>query len=257
MAHGRISGRKVQYEAGYFTRDGDNARTAHTEGARDTIAGRLVLAPFAARPESPFAALQIGGAMASSRLDNQLGLRGVTVFGDGTFFDRVYVNGRRQRAGLDALWENGPFSVASELIVVNDQRKGIGLAGDDLPDSHAKGWYLAGTWTLTGEAKHGRVAPRHPFMQGGIGAIEVAARIEQMQFGGLTHPTISPASRGSDGLLGNSDVVTTLGMNWYLNRFIKVQPNLVIESIRDPERSPAPGAGGRFLSGVVRFHFSL
>jgi hypothetical protein len=42
-----------------------------------------------------------------------------------------------------------------------------------------------------------------------------------------------------------------------LNRYVKVQPNVVIEAIRDPQRSPAPSAAGRFISGVVRFQFIL
>ena len=58
-------------------------------------------------------------------------------------------------------------------------------------------------------------------------------------------------------LRGNGDRVTTLGLNWYLNRFVRVQPNLIIESIHDPQNSPAPSRQGRFISGIVRFQFTL
>ena len=117
MAHGRLYRDHVEYQAGYFARDGDNARTSQTRGARDTLAARIVFAPFASK-SGALASLELGAAVAISRLDNQLGLRGVTVLGDGVFFDRVYVNGRRARTGLEALWESGPISLSSELAIV-------------------------------------------------------------------------------------------------------------------------------------------
>jgi hypothetical protein len=42
------------------------------------------------------------------RARRSLGLRGRTVFGEGVFFDRVFVNGRRLRRGLEASWAHGP-----------------------------------------------------------------------------------------------------------------------------------------------------
>src|SRR5204863_3958168 len=99
-AHGKLGGDVLEYQAGYFARDGDNARTTQTSGARDTLAVRMLLSPFASRKGAAVQSLQIGAGAASSRLDQQLGLRGDTVLGDGVFFDRVYVNGRRFRTGL-------------------------------------------------------------------------------------------------------------------------------------------------------------
>jgi phosphate-selective porin OprO and OprP len=257
MAHGRLRRGIVEYQAGYFTRDGDNARTSQTRGAGSTLAARVVVTPFASRSDSRLAPLQIGAAATMSRLDNQLGLRGETVFGDGVFFDRVYVNGRRERTGLEALWQSGPASISSELVVVSDQRKGMGLEGENLPGVTARSWYVAGTWALTGEAKQGRLEPAHRFLQGGVGALELAARLEQLRFGDLIYPGTSFGFPTPSSLNGNADLAATVGVNWYLNRYVKVQPNLVIESIRDPERSPAPGASGRFISGVVRVQFAL
>jgi phosphate-selective porin len=100
---------------------------------------------------------------------------------------------------------------------------------------------------MTGEKKHGRVNPKRALFQGGAGAFELAARLEQLRFEGID----------GTGLRRNGDRATTLGLNWYLNRFMKVQPNLIIESIRDPQRSPAPSHQGRFISGIVRFQFTL
>jgi phosphate-selective porin OprO/OprP len=256
MAHGQLRGGILEYATGYFARDGDNARTKQTRGARDTIAARLVLAPFASQPKNPLASLHLGAAATTSRLDNQLGLRGATVFEDGEFFDRVYVNGRRLRTGVDVFWRGGPASVSGEMVTVSDERKGMGLEQDDLDSVRATAWYVAGTWALTGEEKRGRLEPKRRFLQGGIGALELAARLEQFRFLDVSYP-VSLQRSGALARSGNADLATTLGVNWYLNRFVKVQPNLVIETIRDPQRSPAPGTGGRFISGVIRCQFTL
>ena len=38
-----------------------------------------------------------------------------------------------------------------------------------------------------------------------------------------------------------ADRAFTFGINWYLNRYVKVQANVVRESFSDAERSPTPG----------------
>jgi phosphate-selective porin OprO/OprP len=251
MAHGRFFGRTVNYQAGYFTRDGDNGRTSQTKGGQNAVAGRLVLMPFASTPASALAPFEIGMNASESRIDDRLGLRGRTVLGDGVIFDRVYVNGTRRRAGLDAAWTNGPIGLTSEYIVVSDERKGMGFGGNDLPNIVAAAWYVAGTWAVTGERKHGRLDPSHSLLRGGFGAIELKARVESLRFRTAVYPgALAPAK-----LFGNTDRATTVGVNWYLNHYLKLQGDVVLESVDDPERSPAPTTGGRFTSTVVLLQF--
>jgi phosphate-selective porin OprO/OprP len=257
MAHGRLFDRRVNYEAGYFARDGDNLRTSQTQGGSDALVGRLEFRPFVGSANDVLAPVEVGIAIADSQIDNLLGIRGRTVLGDGIFFDRVYVNGRRRRIGVDAAWERGPGSVTAEYITVSDERKAMGFDGDDLPDVGAKAWYVAGTWALTGERKHGRLEPRHDLLRGGFGAVELAARVEALRFDAAAYPGASFGFPTPAALSGNADRVLTLGVNWYLNHYVKLQGNLVREAIEDPERSPAPSSGGRFVSPVllVQFHF--
>lgn len=255
--HGRLFRRTTSYEVGYFGRDGDNARTPQTKGARDAVAARVIVAPFSSRDDSPLEALEIGGAVTASQLDGQLGLRGRTVFGEGEFFDRVFVNGLRLRRGLEVGWAIGPMSLAAEYIAVSDERAGMGLRGEALPPVRAAGWYLAGTWVLTGERKDGRVDPRRSLLTGGPGAIEVAARVERLAFYDVTHPGTVFENPRPEGLAGNAERVVTIGLTWYLHRYVKLQGNLVIEEVDDPQRSPAPRANGRFPSGVVLLQFAL
>jgi phosphate-selective porin OprO/OprP len=258
MAHGRLFARWVEYQVGYFTRDGSNGRTSQTGGGHNARVARLVMTPFAARGRVPvLERLSVGAAVARSDLDDRLGVRGRTVLGDGIFFDRLYVNGRRVRVGWEVAWSLGPLGFSSERVTLSDQRKGMGFSGEDLPSIDATAWYLAGTWTVTGERKDGRVEPRRDLLNGGIGAVELAVRVEALEFGATTYPTADLGYPSPSTLVGNVDHAVTIGINWYLNHYVKVQANVIAEAIADPARSPAPASDGRFTSVIVRLQFRL
>jgi hypothetical protein len=257
MAHGRLFDRRATYQAGYFRRDGDNARTRETRGARDAIAARVVLSPFSSDKDAALAGFQIGVAAVRSGLTNQLGLQGRTVFREGVFFDRVFVNGVRLRRGLEFAWAAGPASVTGEYIAVADARRDMGLAGETLAPVRATGWYVAGTWALTGEKKRGRLDPRRSLGSGGAGAVELSGRIEKLAFGEVPSPGMAFDAAGVGSLLANAERVTTIGLAWYPIRYLKLQTDVVFEIIDDPQRSPAPRASGRFPSAVFLFQFVL
>ena len=54
----------------------------------------------------------------------------------------------------------------------------------------------------------------------------------------------------------SGDRALTLGVNWTLNRFVKIQVNGIREHVEDPERNPVPN-GAAFWSRVIRFQFVL
>jgi phosphate-selective porin len=255
MLHGRTVGKAVEYQAGFFAHDGDNARTSETEGARDTLAGRIVFSPLSGRPGSADR-LKVGAAAAAARMDSRLGIAGRTAFGDGVPFHRVTVNGQRLRLGVEAASELGPVSLTGEYMAFSDEREDQGLDGQDLAPVEAMAWYVAGTWVLTGERKHGRVTPRRSVSARGFGAVELAARLETMSFAGLD--AAAPLSADSlSALQPNAERAVTFVVNWYLDRLIRLQGNVVVESIDDPQRSPAPRANGRFVSTVFRLQVVL
>jgi phosphate-selective porin OprO and OprP len=264
MAHGRFAGGKVNYAGGWFRHDGDNARFSEdldenefAEAPVDgTLAGRLELAPWEAT-RGLARRLSFGvNATDGEVAEGLFGLRGR--MSDGfVFFEPVYVSGHRIRLGVDGLWTPGPFSVAAEYNRVTDQRNGQGLSNVDLPNVIAQGWYVAGTWVMTGEGKSGGVEPGHPFPLHGAGAFEVVARIEEFRFSskgtGGEEPFTNPRAAN---ILPNRDRALTLGGNWYLNRFGRIAFNAVRETIQDPLRSPLPDRT-RFWSGTLRFQFVM
>lgn len=258
MGEGRAFDRAIEYQVGYFTRDGEYARTPATDGGESAIGGRVVAAPFAlSSSDGLLAPLTVGVAVMNSRVDDRPGLRGRTVLGDGIFFDRVYVNGRRQRTGFEAAWANGPVSLSTEYVSVSDQRKGMGFPESNLPDVHAASWYVVGTWAVTGEPKRGRIEPAHALLRHGGGAVELAVRIERLRFDAVDYPGSRFGLPSGDKLPGNADRVLTFGVNWYLNHYVKLQMDVIGEAIADPVRGPSSSPNGRFTSTVLRVQFRV
>ena len=266
MVHGRVADDRVRYRAGWFKHDGDN--TLYTEGLAEnefiddppvnkTFAGRVDLTPWQ-QTKGLMRRLQMAVNVTTGEIDDGLfGMRGRTVQGF-AFFEPMYVSGRRTRLGVDGLWTPGPFSVVAEYNRVVDQRNRQGLGDVDLPNVIAQGWYLAGTWALTGENKTGGIdAPKRPIFQRGAGGVELAARFEEMRFSsagtGGEAPFTNPRAAN---ILPNRDRAITLGVNWYLNRFARVLFNAVRETIQDPGRSPLTDRT-RFWTGVLRLQVGM
>lgn len=257
MVHGRSRGRLFAYQAGYFIGDGDNGRSSTAQGAEHAVAGRALVAPFARTKARWAEPLRIGVAAVRSHLDDVLGLRGTSVFGDGVVFDRAFVNGTRWRLGLEGEWERGPVSLAAEYASLRDERAAMGLDGEALPELATHAWYVSGAWVVTGEEKQGRIEPRRSVLQGGLGAVEVAARVERLALTPASAATAIPGATLLSLPLPNGEQIITFGASWFLHTRVKVQGNLIIEDFDDPARSPVPRRNGRLTSAFVNLQFVL
>ena len=132
---------------------------------------------------------------------------------------------------------------------------GLSVEDTDLAPIEATGWYISGAWAITGEDKEeGLAATDHPVGRG-IGAIEVAARIERLRFSSGSGEAASTSPR-AEVIVGNETEARTFGVNWYLNRLLKVQLNFIHETIADPAQGPLSSQPS-FWSRVVRVQFSL
>ena len=271
MVHGRLFKKVLHYQVGAFQHDGEGPKTleppllpGEVAGLRGrAYAGRVVVAPFrAASGHKALKTLEVGGAMVTTTVPEGMNnLQGRSVF-DGHFFPRsLYVNGPRVRTGFEFNWMPGPASIRGEYIRATDAREGQGVGDEQQIDGTlvpltGQGWYVSGTWVLTGEKTDGGVVAKRPLFQGGVGAVQVGARYETLWFGtpGATGPP-STSPRTSQAI-ENRDSVVTIGVNWYVNRWVRVQGNAIHETFLDPARSPIPGRAS-FWSGVCRLQFVL
>jgi phosphate-selective porin OprO and OprP len=245
LVHGQVLRNALAYEAGLFRNDGDNARpgaSARVFGGRSS-ALRLVARPLVAS-RSTMADWQVGIALSETNIPEGFSaVRARTVLGSSFYDSDVWVKGRRRRVGLETRWRPGPAAIQAEYIRLTDERRGQSVEDGDLSPLQAAGWYISGTWLITGERKSkGGDRPARPLAlfskQHGIGAVELAARIERLDFGnGASGGSSSPRA---DRVLGNANQVLTYGINWYLNRWVKLQANLVRERLSDPLQGPLP-----------------
>jgi phosphate-selective porin OprO/OprP len=255
--HGRFNNRAVGYDAGMFRHDGENARFGSNPGANATMAGRFTARPMrlssatgATREMEVAAAVTVGTVP-----DGLNSLRGRTTFEE-PFFEPVYVQGRRVRLGFDADWRPGPFSLKGEFIRVTDQRKNQGIFDEDLPNLVSQGWYATASWVVTGEPKLDGIEPRAELFRGGGGALELATRVERLGFGSTLEGAPEQTNPRAANLLETGLRAWTAGVNWYVNRWVKIQYNAIRELLDDPERGPDPDRAG-FWTHVLRLQFVM
>jgi phosphate-selective porin OprO/OprP len=126
-----------------------------------------------------------------------------------------------------------------------------------LEDPSFGGYYLQGSWLITGEQRRYNAAsgsfqnprPKSPFARdGGWGAFELAARFSHTDLnfneGDLGTAPVAGAIRG-----GEQDVLA-LGLNWYLNPNIKVLFNYLMIDV-DRLNPAGPGNTSPFGAGVA------
>ena len=261
MVHGRLFDRGFTYAVGYFEHDGDNARSNKVAGGDRTMAARVTATPLAAIKLLNLDKAEVGANFATTDVtdDSELpnGLRGRTVMSEYTFFEPVFVRGARNRYGVDLDWTNEQFGARAEYMAVTDAREEQGLRGNNLNAARARAWYVQGTWVVTGDKKERPVEPEHPLPMRGIGAIEVAARFERLWFDSKATGEPAFSNSRAEVILPNGDKALTLGVNWYLNRWMKLQMNAIHEELQDNGRTPLLDGGTKFWSTVFRAQFAL
>ncbi|TQD46641.1 OprO/OprP family phosphate-selective porin [Marilutibacter aestuarii] len=124
--------------------------------------------------------------------------------------------------GLEALWNHGPVSVLGEWVV---NQVDAPLHGD--PRFH--GWYVTGSWVLTGETRpYDRKVgyARRVLPEGHWGAVELIGRV-----GG--------ADLSDAGIDGGAFRIATLGANWWASRRLKMG----VQWTRTDLDAPGGGSG--------------
>jgi phosphate-selective porin OprO and OprP len=176
------------------------------------------------------------------------------------FRPAIAVQGARRRAGVEMRWRPGPFSVQSEFVRLTSERLGQSLEESDLPPLVARAWYAQGTWVVTGERKSkGADEPDRPLFGGGAGSLELAARIEAVHVSS-TGPGLPSTGPRAEAIRPYLDRVLTMGVSWSPNRWIRVQANLLRDTISTSgadAASPVGSPASSFWSRVVRFRFSM
>lgn len=252
---GRLFGRGLGYAAGVFRHDGDVSREGTEAPGGATIAGRLTTAPLAWTSSKTLRQLELG--VAATHGDVPEGRNGWRVRTGNGFqaFSPMYVAGARRRVAVEAAFDKGPVAFRGEWLRVEDERRGQGLSGDDLPALVGTGWHAGGTWFAVGRVRENG-APRRALFDGGIGAVQLAFRAERVAVHSVAawdDPFRNPRAAH---VMPNDLGAWTAGVNWYPVRFVKLQLNVVREHLADAERRPDPSRAWT-TTRVFRVQFAL
>lgn len=261
MAYGELLGGAFVYEAGVFDDDGDNGEQEDEQFVLEgqdlqdigpSFAARVVGEVFRGLPvHNRLKGAEFGIAYTRSEVPEGLNsLQGEDAWSY-DFFERVYVKGRRQRVGLQFDWSPGPTGFKAEWMESREQRLGQSNRNEDLSDFIATAWYTSATLLVTGEDKDSNIRPDHAF-----GAIEIGARYDRMSMKSAS--TEGPAFRNprAGHLLPNGMGTVTFGVNWLINRWVKVVANAMRQSYDDDERTPIEGTKDYWAS-LVRLQLAF
>jgi phosphate-selective porin OprO and OprP len=227
QVHGELMEGAIAYQFGAFNgvRDSGNIenRDVDTDDGKD-FAGRLFVRPFANGSIDVLRGLGLGFAATIGDEDQALPSYGNSA--QPAFFSyraaqgavpAAVAKGDRVRLAPQGYWYWGPFSALTEYTRIQQE---VERGAADTRVTH-DAWQLALGWVVTGEnASFRGVTPRSEFGSGGWGAIELAARVQGIEFDDDVFPLFADPNAAIEEALG-----VTVGVNWYINRNVKLSLN--------------------------------
>lgn len=245
---GDFLGGRVNYQAGVFNGVPDNSLTDAAASSHRDYAGRILLTPFAPN-ENLLQGLGIGFGATGGSVDG-LALPAYKTAGQNTFFtfaSGVSEAGHRTRFAPQAYYYVGPFG-----LLVEDGLTEEGLQkGGMRRDIAFRAWQVETSYIVTGEKKgFTSPTPRHPFdpAKNGWGAVELAVRTGEFSTDhsifsyGLASPTATP--RSAREWVG--------GVNWYLNRLVRISADYGVTGFEGGSTR-----GARPAERVILFRFQI
>ena len=231
QVHGVVGGGTAEYAVGIFNGVPDGASADLDTGDSKDLNARLAITPFRTTGFAPLQGLTVGigvttgeqnGSAASPLLSSYRSNGRDVIFrfrADGTPTGTAFATDRRFRLAPQAAWYWRNFYAIGEYTEV-EQTVRIGDTTADLTNS---AWQVAASIMITGEPTAGRsINPKRVFDRedGGWGAVELAGRVSGLDIDEATFPTFANPAQAVEGAISY-----TGGINWYLNRVVKLVLN--------------------------------
>ena len=226
--YGELARGVVSYAGGVFNGvpDGGSA-DLDSDGHKDW-AGRLFLQPFRNTELGLLRGLGVGVAATRGRQTGVVGSTGLAGYrspGQQSFFayradasaaGTTVADGRRTRLSPQGWLYHGPFGVIGEYVSARQQVR----RGETRETLENRAWQAAGSWVLTGEdASFNGVRPRQIFDPRAKtwGALELVARRSELRVDDDAFPLFADPGRAA-----GEARAWGVGLNWYLNRNVKL-----------------------------------
>ena len=242
---------RLSYWAGVFNGVVDGASADADDRDGKDVVGRFMVHPFRGTAHNRLEGLGAGFAASYGSQRGALLVPGLPTYrssGQQVFFryrtdatpeGTALADGTRYRLSAQGYLYSGRLGVLAEQVF-SSQEVRLDATRDTLGTNS---WQILGSWVLTGErASVNGVTPREAFepSSGKIGAFEVTARYHQLSADDDAFPRFAnpvAAARAAR--------AWAAGVNWYLNRSIKVVANYEQTRFEGGAAARRPAHGAR------------
>lgn len=250
---GGVISDSITYAVGYFDGSSDGSNGVFTQWAHSNeAAARLFLHPFAATGVDSLHALGIG--VAGSEGSQHGSIPGLKTIGQTTFFkysSTTVADGQHNRLSPQAYYYVGPFGVMGEYVISSQEV----LNKSNVGRMKNAAWQTTASFVLTGEKNtYAGVRPRNSFEPnrgfGHLGALELAVRYSQVRIDGDAFTYFAKAATSAQ-FAGSYGI----GINWYLNRYVKLATDYEHTGFRMASSTVAPLHSENVLMSRIQLAF--
>jgi phosphate-selective porin OprO/OprP len=250
---GSLLSDSVSYAGGYFNGSSDGSNGPFSQWSHGgEAAARIFVRPFAATGVKAFHQFGIGvGGSAGHQTGTIAGLKTV---GQTTFFkysSTATANGQHNRLSPQAYYYGGPFGLLGEYAISSQDVLNKSLTRRVRNEA----WQVAGSVMLTGEKNaYAGVRPRNATEHARgfrrLGALELALRYSQLRVDGDAFPLFANPKTAAQAANERA-----IGMNWYLNRYVKFEMDYEHTTFQMASATVAPLHSENVLMNRIQLAF--
>ena len=250
MLHGTVFDKHVDYAIGAY--NGQRNGYLSNTNSKDVV-GYVNVRPFMNSEWCALQRLDIGGSFDYGDQDNPVAAGSPTVLRTNVatngnldngveflqFAATMQANRERALGPLHAAYYHQGLSLIAELQGGTQSYANTAPGPGGSPNSRVPigSWYVQGGYFITGETTNfrGTVKPLCPFSlaEGGIGAIELAGRFNQLNISDRIFTSGLVDTVGGNTWTNNVNLID-LGVNWYPNQWIKYSATWEHAQFGDP-----------------------
>lgn len=216
---GTVLSESVEYQVGYFNGSSDGSSGNFLWLRDNEFTGRIFLRPFVAG--SVRGLRQLGFGLAGSSGAQHGTIAALKTVGQTTFFkysSTAQAYGQHTRISPQAYYYVGPVGLMSEYVVSSQDV----LNKTTIRNLRNEAWQVTGSLMLTGEKNsYSGVHPRNSFEPARgfahLGAVELVVRYSQVRIDNGAFPLFAKVATAA-----KQAEERGIGVNWYLNRFVKL-----------------------------------
>ena len=251
---GSVLGKSITYEGGYFQGSSDGSNAVFTQWTRGNEGvGRVFVQPFATTSLS--ALKNVGFGVAGSAGAQHGTIAGLKTMAQTTFFkysSGVVADGQHNRLSPQAYYYAGPFGAIAEYVISSQD---VLNSKGKLGRIRNEGWEVQGSLMLTGDKNsYAGFHPRNGFEPNRgfrhVGAVELAFRFSQVGIDPDAFPLFASAQTSAQRARA-----TGIGLNWHLNRYVKLMTDYEHTTFRMATATTTPLHNENVLVSRIQLAF--